>query len=208
MKSVELFAGAGGLGLGLGLSGFEPEAVIEWDKWACDTIRENKRNGYPLVINWNVIEGDVKTFDYSSLPADIDLVAGGPPCQPFSMGGKHKAQKDQRDMFPVAVDVVRKLKPRAFVFENVRGITRRNFANYFQYIILQLSYPGTIKKSNENWVEHLGRLENIHTKARYRGLRYSVVFRILNAADYGVPQHRERVFIVGFRHDIAENNRV
>ncbi len=140
MKSVELFAGGGGLGLGLSLVDFKPAVVIERDKWACDTIRENQKHGYPLVHDWQVHEGDVRKFDFSQ-QEDIDLVSGGPPCQPFSLGGKHQANNDSRDMFPVAVKVVRSLKPRAFVFENVKGITRQAFANYFQYILLQLTYP-------------------------------------------------------------------
>jgi len=201
MKSVELFAGAGGLGLGLSLAGFEPSIVIEWDKWACDTIRENKTCGYPLVKDWNIHEGDARDFDYYSISGEIDLVSGGPPCQPFSLGGKHKAHKDKRDMFPIAVNAVRKLSPPAFIFENVKGITRASFANYFQYIILQLTYPELVKKESEDWVGHLARLERQKTSGKNNGLTYNVVARILNAANYGIPQNRERVFIVGFRND-------
>ena len=201
MKSVELFAGAGGLGLGLSLAGFEPSIVIEWDKWACDTIRENKTCGYPLVKDWNIYEGDARDFDYYSISGEIDLVSGGPPCQPFSLGGKHKAHKDKRDMFPIAVNAVRKLSPPAFIIENVKGITRASFANYFQYIILQLTYPELVKKENEDWVGHLARLERQKTSGKNNGLTYNVVARILNAANYGIPQNRERVFIVGFRND-------
>lgn len=201
MRSVELFAGGGGLGLGLSLAGFEPEAVIDWDRWSCDTIRENQRNGCPLVQGWNVFEGDIRDFDFASLSEEIDLVSGGPPCQPFSLGGKCRAHQDLRDMFPTAVDVVRSLKPRAFIFENVKGITRAAFANYFQYIQLQLSFPEVRIKRNERWMDHLVRLERHKTKGHIRGLTYNVIARVLNAADYGVPQRRERVIIVGFRND-------
>ena len=200
MKSVELFAGAGGLGLGLGLAGFDPAVVVEWDKWACDTIRENRRFGYPLVKDWHVFEGDVRDYDYSGLE-DVDLVSGGPPCQPFSLGGKHKAHGDKRDMFPPAVEIVKNVKPRAFVFENVKGITRQSFANYFQYILLRLTYPEIDKKDGESWEEHLSRLERHKNGGGIDGLEYKVVARLLNAADYGIPQNRERVFIVGFRAD-------
>lgn len=200
MKSVELFAGGGGLGLGLSLAGFDPAIVIERDKWACDTIRENRRLGYPLVQDWQIHEGDVRDFDYSELEG-VDLVSGGPPCQPFSLGGKHRANKDDRDMFPVAVSVIRNLRPRAFVFENVKGITRQSFANYFQYILLQLTFPEIVGKGGEHWTEHLARLEKHKTGGKTEGLKYNVVTRLLNAANYGVPQHRERVFIVGFRSD-------
>lgn len=202
MKSVELFAGAGGLALGLSFAGFEHGAVIEWDKWACDTLRENKAAGFPLVRDWQVFEGDVRVFDFSSLPTNIDLVSGGPPCQPFSLGGKHMGHKDSRDMFPTAVEVVRTLAPRGFVFENVRGFTRASFANYFQHILLQLSYPEITRKPDEEWTDHLGRLERHKTSGKVDGLVYNVVARLLDAADYGVPQRRERVFIVGFRSDI------
>ncbi len=201
MKSVELFAGGGGLGLGLSLAGFKPEVVIEWDKWSCDTIRENRKRGIELVRDWNVVEGDVRGFDYSSISGDVELVSGGPPCQPFSLGGKHKAYRDKRDMFPAAVDVVRRLAPRAFIFENVKGITRTSFLNYFQYILLQLSYPEIKAKRNEEWTGHLDRLEKQKTRGKAGGLTYNVVSRVLNAADYGIPQKRERVFIVGFRSD-------
>ncbi len=201
MKSVELFAGAGGLGMGLSLAGFEPETIIEMDKWACDTIRENKSRGYPLVKDWDIFEGDARLFDYSSIVPEVDLISGGPPCQPFSLGGKHRAFKDKRDMFPIAVDAVRKLAPRAFIFENVKGISRASFANYFQYIILQLSYPEIVKNEDEDWLEHLSRLERQKTSGKVNGLTYNVVARLLNAANYGVPQNRERIFIVGFRND-------
>lgn len=207
MKSVELFAGAGGLGMGLSLAGFEPSIIIEKNKWCCDTIAENQQRDHPLVRDWPLFrESDARTFEYEehagSSSGSIDLVSGGPPCQPFSIGGKHKAYKDERDMFPVAVDVVRRLKPRAFVFENVKGITRSAFTNYLSYIVLQLSFPEVTKKEGETWQEHLSRLEEYQTRGLKDGLTYNVVPpKLLNAADFGVPQRRERVFIVGFRSD-------
>lgn len=207
MKSVELFAGAGGLGMGLSLAGFEPSILIERDKWCCDTIEENQRRDHPLVRDWRLFrESDARTFDYEAhldgLQGEIDLVSGGPPCQPFSIGGKHRAHKDERDMFPVAVDVVRRLRPRAFIFENVKGITRSTFTNYLSYIVLQLSFPDIVKRDGETWPEHLKRLEEYQTRGLKDGLTYNVVPpKLLNAADYGVPQRRERVFIVGFRSD-------
>ena len=204
MKCVELYAGAGGLAMGVHLAGFEPLAVVEWDKWACDTIRENGACGYPLVANWNVHEGDVRAFDWESVGEGIDLLAGGPPCQPFSMGGKHKAHDDSRDMFPATVDIVRRLRPRAFIVENVKGLTRSTFANYYQYIILQLTFPEVGKRDSEDWTSHFRRLqkEKASGKAIGKGLTYNVVPTLVNAADYGIPQKRERVFIVGFRSDL------
>lgn len=200
LKSLELFAGGGGLGIGLSHAGFKPEMVVEWDKWSCDTLRRNIERGFPLVHDWNVVQGDVRELDFAQLN-DIDLISGGPPCQPFSLAGKHKAYNDERDLFPAAINAVRKLRPRAFIFENVRGITRPAFANYFQYINLQLKHPLISKKPKEEWGSHLRRLEAAETKGRRSELSYNVVSRVVNAADYGVPQRRDRVFIVGFRAD-------
>lgn len=204
MKCVELFAGAGGLAMGVHLAGFEPQAVVEWDRWACDTIRENGAAGYPLVAGWNVHEGDVRGYEWENVGEGIDLLAGGPPCQPFSMGGKHRAYDDSRDMFPATVDIVRRLSPRAFIVENVKGLTRSTFANYYQYIQLQLSFPEVMKRKGEDWYDHFLRLqvEKSSGKSVGKGLTYNVVPTLVNAADYGVPQKRERVFIVGFRSDL------
>ncbi len=205
MKSVELFAGAGGLAMGAGLAGFEPEVVVEWDKGACDTIRLNQARGFPLTADWPLHEGDVRSFDWSSVSGTVDLLAGGPPCQPFSMGGKHRAHDDERDMFPATVEVVRQLRPRAFIVENVKGLTRASFASYFQYIQLQFEFPEVKRRRNETWFGHLARLQAEHTSGALhsKGLTYNVVATLVNAANFGVPQKRERVFIVGFRSDLG-----
>jgi len=205
MKSVELFAGAGGLAMGVSLAGFESLAVVEWDRWACDTIRENQKRGYPLVQDWPLWEGDVREFDWTSIPEGIDLLAGGPPCQPFSMGGKHKAFGDERDMFPFTVNLVRELKPKSFIIENVKGLTRSSFANYYQYTLLQLEFPEVTRRQRETWMDHLRRLQEEKTSGvpHINGLTYNVVSTLVNAADYGIPQKRERVFIVGFRSDLG-----
>lgn len=201
MQSIELFVGAGGLGIGASQAGFNPLAVIDWDRWACDTIRENKERGLSPMNKWPLHEGDVSLFDFRSVADTVDLITGGPPCQPFSLGGRHRAFLDKRDMFPQAIRAVRELRPRAFVFENVKGLTRATFANYLEYIRLQLRHPDLVAKRNEPWLDHLARLEDYETRGRHTGLHYRVVMRVLNAADYGVPQRRERVFIVGFRSD-------
>lgn len=197
-----MFAGAGGLAMGVSLAGFKPLAVVEWDRWACDTIRENQNRDFPLVRDWPLVEGDVRKFDLSSIPEGIELIAGGPPCQPFSMGGKHRAFEDERDMFPTSVEIVRKVRPKAFIVENVRGLTRPAFANYFAYIVLQFTFPEIKRRKDETWVDHLARLEREKTSGKRSGLTYDIVHRVINAADYGVPQKRERVFIVGFRNDL------
>ncbi|MGX5694333.1 DNA cytosine methyltransferase [Dermacoccus abyssi] len=94
MRSVELFAGGGGLALGTHLAGFSTESVAEWDRWSCDTLRENRAVGHPLVGEAAVHEGDVRAVDWSTIPDGVDLVSGGPPCQPFSAGGKAMAADD------------------------------------------------------------------------------------------------------------------
>lgn len=204
MKAVELFAGAGGLAMGVRLAGFTSLGVVEWDRWACDTIRENRRNGHSLVAHWpEPFEGDVRDFDWESISGQVDLVAGGPPCQPFSMGGKHKAYDDSRDMFPATVDIIRRLQPRAFIIENVKGLTRSSFSNYFQYIQLQLRFPDIAPRKNEDWSDHYARLQEESTSSDRGGLQYGLTVNLVNAANYGVPQRRERVFMVGFRSDLG-----
>lgn len=205
LRAVELFAGAGGLAMGVSLAGFKSLAVVEWDKWACDSVRQNQLRGFPLVGDWPLAEGDVREVDWDAIPQGIELLAGGPPCQPFSMGGKHKAHDDSRDMFPATVDIVRRLRPQAFIVENVKGLTRSSFANYYQYILLQLEFPESPRRKREEWFDHLMRLQQIKSSRRPHGqaLTYNVVPTLVNAADYGIPQKRERVFIVGFRSDLG-----
>lgn len=193
LTSVELFSGCGGLAKGLENAGFKHRAFVEFNKWACQSLRLNFQ---PEVV----YERDVRTFDFSSL-GNVDLVAGGPPCQPFSLGGLAKAFEDSRDMFPQAARAIHELRPQAFLFENVKGLLRGSFKRYFDYIIARLSFPDEQQRPQETWQEHLARLEKIN-HAHYRGLQYAVDFKLLNAADYGVPQIRERVFIVGIRMDV------
>ena len=204
MRAIELFAGAGGLGMGISKAGFKPLQIVEWDRWCCDTIRENRLAATSPISNWPLpIEGDVRNLDFRPYEGRIDLVSGGPPCQPFSMGGKHRANADDRDMWSEAVRVVRETKPRGFIFENVKGLTRASFATYLAYIVHQLSYPDIVRGGDEDWQRHLARLEQHHTSGARCGLHYNVVYRVLNAANYGVPQKRERVVFVGFREDLA-----
>jgi len=202
MRSVELFAGAGGLAIGMASAGFQHAAVVEWDHEACETFRDNQRHHAHAVEGWPVHEMDARGFNFGELTGDIEVVSGGPPCQPFSMGGKHQAQRDDRNMFPEAVRAVRELRPKAFIFENVKGLTRETFASYFSHIHLQLQYPELERKKGENWMQHRARLEQHHS-ANKGAATYNVIFDVLNAADYGVPQKRERVFFVGFRSDVG-----
>lgn len=199
MRSVELFAGAGGMAIGMANAGFHHAAVVEWNADACETFRENLRAH--RAEEWPLFQGDVRDFDFGALGSGVMVVSGGPPCQPFSICGKHRGYMDERDMFPQAVRAVRELRPKAFIFENVKGLTRESFATYFEYIRLQLTYPSITRGKDESWREHCRRLEKHQTSSRLP-CEYKVISELLNAADYGVPQKRERVLIVGFREDL------
>ena len=204
MRAIELFAGAGGLGIGISRAGFTPTRIVEWDKDCQETLRTNRNARLASTRGWPTkIEGDVREANFTKHEGKVTLVSGGPPCQPFSVGGRHKAQADRRDMFPEAVRAVRQAKPKAFIFENVRGLTRESFSSYYEYVKLQMQYPELVAQGGEDWSTHLRRLERHHTSRRQdRGLEYRLVAEVLNAADYGVPQKRHRVFFVGFRSDL------
>ena len=194
LSCLELFTGAGGLAKGLEMAGIQHKAFVEINNDACLTLAYNY--GEQFIHNT-----DIRTFQFDQF-GHIDIISGGPPCQPFSMGGKHKGNADQRDMFPYACKAISVCTPKAFIFENVKGILRKSFSNYFEYIILRLRYPEVFLRDSECWTEHLARLEKIHTSGKYEGVKYNVVFRLLDAANYGIPQRRERVFIVGIREDL------
>lgn len=198
MRSIELFSGAGGLALGLEAAGFDSVALVERNKDACRTLRLNRPK-------WNVVESDIREIQFRQFGA-VDLVAGGPPCQPFSIGGKARGYDDLRDMFPQAVRAVSELRPKAFMFENVRGLLRPAFQNYVEYVRLQLTYPDFPVSQNIAWDKNLQRLQKHHNSSARRGdLTYRVTIHLANAADYGVPQQRHRVFFVGFRSDLESN---
>ncbi|MDK8794778.1 DNA (cytosine-5-)-methyltransferase [Corynebacterium sp. MSK044] len=203
LKGVELFAGGGGLLLGSSKAEISHLVASEWDKWACKTMRENANNGHPLIQGVQVLEGDVRDVKWKDYvkPEEVDIVTGGPPCQPFSLGGLSRSADDPRDMFPAATSVIDQLKPKAFVIENVKGLTRSTFADYFEYVKLRLSHPELRSREGEMWHEHFSRLEKEHLHVQ-SDLRYNVVSRLVNAADYGIPQHRHRVFLIGFRSDV------
>lgn len=185
--------------MGLHRAGLRHLALYEWDKDACENLR---RNSQAVGLGWNVVQGDVREVDFTPYRGQVDIVAGGPPCQPFSLGGKGLAYDDQRNMFPEAVRAIREVRPKAFVFENVKGLLRKSLSNYFNYILLQLSHPDVVKKEGQGWESHLGELERRHTSTVIDGNGYNVVYRLVDVADYGVPQNRYRVVIVGFRNDI------
>lgn len=112
--AIELCAGGGGQALGLEMAGFHHAALVEYEPQYCTTLRKNRPH-------WNVIQQDIRSFrceDY----ADIDLIAGGVPCPPFSIAGKQLGADDERDMFPAAISIVERVRPRAVLFENVQGL--------------------------------------------------------------------------------------
>lgn len=206
LQSIELFSGAGGLALGLHAAGFRHRALYEWNAAAVDTLLYNQRMGHTSLKGCKISRADVRDVDFTQYRG-IDLVAGGPPCQPFSMGGKAAGMSDSRDMFPQAIRAVAEVQPRAFIFENVRGLLRPAFSNYVDYIKLQMEFPEFPVSQNVSWDQNLRRLQR-HKESvsdSDTGLRYRVHQHQANAADFGIPQQRHRVFFIGFRCDISTN---
>ncbi len=203
MRSLELFTGAGGLALGIHRAGFDHLAVVESDRDACDTLRLNARRAEETGIVWPVVETDVCAFDYARYGTDVDLLAGGPPCQPWSLGGKHGGDADQRNLFPELFRAVRVTRPRALLVENVRGMMREAFSPYFAYILAQARCPFIEQRSGESWHEHHMRLDAAPVMDNDPRDQYDVAYTLANAADFGVPQERHRVFIVAFRRDLG-----
>ena len=128
---LEIFSGGGGLALGSSQAGFRHVALVEINKHARATLQAN--TSWPLHPT-----SDIRDIDFKEFWGKVDLVAGGPPCQPFSTGGAGRGDLDDRNMFPVAIRVLREVRPKAFLFENVRGLARPSFSKYLEYIKLQL----------------------------------------------------------------------
>ncbi|WP_084183340.1 DNA cytosine methyltransferase [Nevskia soli] len=197
MRSVELFSGCGGLALGLSQAGFHHELMVEWDQDAVTTVLYNRARGIRHVKDWTLERADVRAVDWHRY-AGLDLVAGGPPCQPFSIGGKHRGQDDARDMWPEAIRAVRESRPKAFLFENVRGLARPAFAHYLRWILAHLRHPEMSRKSGETHEQHTHRLE-----ASKQPATYDVLVMKVNAADFGAAQKRNRVIVAGVRADLG-----
>jgi DNA (cytosine-5)-methyltransferase 1 len=169
LTSVELCAGAGGQALGLEKAGFAHTALVEIDKHCCNTLRHNRPQ-------WNVIEDDVRVFkDRAAGYTGMDLLAGGLPCPPFSVAGKQLGEKDERNLFNDALDIIDAARPRAVMIENVRGFLDAVFHDYRERLKSQLDKLG-----------------------------YRADWRLLNASDYGVPQLRPRVVIVAMQKERAD----
>jgi DNA (cytosine-5)-methyltransferase 1 len=176
---VELFAGCGAMAKGLEQAGFRHLALAEFNKAACETLRKNYLNQQdsesPLIL-----EADVRTVDWTVYQG-VDLVAGGPPCQPFSNGGRAAGPEDARDMWPEAIRAVHEMQPKAFLFENVKGLLRPAFDEYLSQLLHRLERGGFEDSVNAPM--------------------YQVTLVRVNAADYGAGQKRERVLIAGMRVD-------
>lgn len=154
---LDLFAGCGGLSLGFEAAGYKTIGY-EMENSAVATYQQN------LTGDCFAVKLDLD-FDYP----EAQIIIGGPPCQPFSVGGNQRGIEDSRDGFPIFIDAVKKLQPRVFMFENVRGLLYSN-RWYFDLVINELHKMG-----------------------------YIIEYKLLNAVHYGVPQNRERLFVVGHR---------
>lgn len=165
---LELFAGAGGLAIGLEKAGLKCVALNEIDKWACNSLRKNRPH-------WNVLEGDIKDFDFSQYHEKVDVVTGGFPCQAFSYAGKKLGLNDARGtLFYEFARVVQEVNPAICIGENVRGLLSHEKGKTLQGMISILDEIG------------------------YRVMPVQV----LKAIQYRVPQKRERLILVGVRKDI------
>ena len=160
-QAIDLFAGCGGLSLGFEAAGIRTIGY-EMLEDCCDTYRNN-------------LDGEChcEKLTTKTLFPKVDIVIGGPPCQPFSVRGKQLGKEDERNGFPIFIEAVRQIKPKIFLFENVRCVFYRN-KQYFDEVISELKTIG-----------------------------YCVTYSLLNAADYDVPQNRERVFCVGTKEPFS-----
>jgi DNA (cytosine-5)-methyltransferase 1 len=134
LTTLELCAGAGGQALGLEQAGIEHIALVEWDKYACQTLRLNRPN-------WNVIQADIRAFDATPYRG-VDIVSGGLPCPPFSVAGRQLGERDERNLFPAAIRLISEAQPRAVMIENVRGILDAVFFDYRLHVEQQLTRLG------------------------------------------------------------------
>jgi DNA (cytosine-5)-methyltransferase 1 len=165
---LELFAGAGGLAVGMEKAGLKCVALNEIDKWACNTLKKNRPN-------WNVLEGDIKSFSFTNYENKVDVVTGGFPCQAFSYAGKKLGLADARGtLFYQFARVVKEVNPPICIGENVRGLLSHENGKTLEGMISILDEIG-----------------------------YNVVpVQVLKAINFNVPQKRERLILVGIRKDI------
>lgn len=158
--TLELCAGAGGQALGLEQAGFAHLALVELEDWACNTLRHNRPD-------WNVVHTDLNEWVPEDDLKNIDLLAGGVPCPPFSVAGRQLGKEDERNLFDRAIDLVGDLHPRGVMIENVRGLLDPKFSSYREEILHRLSSMG-----------------------------YHGEWKLIHASDFGVPQLRPRAILV------------
>lgn len=175
LRVVSFFAGAGGLDLGFERAGFEIIYATDIDPICGETLGANHRRA--AAHRMQVAQGDIREIEAKSLPTNVDLVIGGPPCQTFSASGRRAGgapgRLDERGtLFEAYCRHIASIKPKAFLFENVRGILGTNGGRDWKIIV-----------------------------AAFEKIGYRVNYRILDALDYGAPQQRERLFMVGHRLD-------
>ena len=200
LRSVELFAGGGGMALGMHKVGFEHEALVEIDARACTVLRRNVEFHPELWKVDAIQEIDVQSWLKQVRKDDITgigLVAGGPPCQPFSTAGARAGHSDDRNMFPAAIETVRLLRPKIVAFENVPGLLQPDFIAYYNYLRAWLAQPDNRPRSDETWAAHYRRLLKSRTDPTYHVYR-----EMIHAADFGVPQARTRIFLIAIRCDV------
>ncbi|MFF0479728.1 DNA cytosine methyltransferase [Streptomyces sp. NPDC004435] len=199
--SIEICAGAGGQAIGLHRAGFRHLALVEIDKHARETLRRNIETRpewawekqhcdlrHADVKDFKPL-ADVRTGDKLIESGEVDLLAGGVPCPPFSHAGKQLGRDDERDLFPRMLELIDELKPRAVMIENVRGILDPKFSDYRDYIKARLQ-SGTYRADDGTLVTD-------------RGLGYKVChWGILEAHEFGVPQLRPRAILVAIRKDV------
>ncbi len=208
LTSIEICAGAGGQAVGLHNAGFDHLALVEWDRHAVDTLRANVGNwpGWTREKARNIEPMDVKDFLDSNLRKNLglqrgqlDLLAGGVPCPPFSLAGKRLGPDDERDLFPEALNIIDELWPKAVMIENVRGILEppEFFIDYRNDILDRLRDAGYV-------IPEIDRQD--HPKVQDLAMRK--VWRRINAKDFGVPQLRPRAILVAIRKDVLEDSTV
>src|ERR1700676_666114 len=164
---IELFAGAGGMTLGLSAAGMPADHLFENNKHCCATLRLNARGPLPR-ISGQVHEEDVATIDWSYFQKPTRVLSAGPPCQPFSLAGKHLAHRDGRNQFSTTLRAIRELRPAVVLLENVPGLARDSFRVYLDYIVRQIEYPSLEPRWGERWVEHAQRLRRHQQSSEYK----------------------------------------
>lgn len=166
VTTLEICAGAGGQALGLEQAGFHHVALVEIEKQYCETLRRNRPQ-------WNVICQDVQEFQGTPFRDQVDLLAGGVPCPPFSVAGKQLGRQDERDLFPEAIRLAGEIRPKAIMLENVRGLKDPKFDEYRGYIA-----------------------------SSFESMGYDVSWRLVQASEFGVPQLRPRMILVGIQKSL------